>query len=659
MSKSLFNFMGCGAWQEIYYLIRKRMNLKHFFLILIILNTGLFAVAKENMYPVSEIDPLLLINSNSVVRDSKILLEIYSKKKVRYQVREVITVLNENGEGEGILYIPYDSNRTVDIKEAMVYDKNGVEIKKFKNNEIYDQRYFDGFSLYNDARFKRITPNVSIYPYTVSYEYTIDFNGVVDYYDWIPVDGYYKSVEKASYSISLYDDIQVRIRENNIDAVVKNELADEDVQYSWELKNQLAIDREPYAIPIYEHTPNVNIAPVQFSYFGTDGVLSTWQSYGQWVWYLIWNKTELPEERILFLKELASTQKDTLGIIKAIYKYLQEETRYVSVQLGIGGFEPLSAEKVDEVKYGDCKALVNYMRAMLNAVGIESYYTLVKAGRNTRAIIPEFSSQDFNHVILCVPVANDTVFLECTDQFSPFGFLGSFTANRLALLIDGDQSRLIHTPAYGASDNLWKSTASVVINNEGSAVVNDTVFYTGLQYEFIEDKLRKTTEEQIDDEFKESDIAGADYKNVTYTLNQTEIPSATRYREFNVARYATKMGDRFFMPVNIINQLSSTPKREKNRAYDFRMNLSYRDVDNVLIQLPEGYEIEFIPEDTNLSSDFGSYQFLLKATGNSILCTRKNEQHEGIYQAEKYADFVEYMKKIYDADNQKIILKKL
>ncbi|WP_319589806.1 DUF3857 domain-containing protein [uncultured Draconibacterium sp.] len=635
------------------------MRLKHLLFLLLIIRTCPVTQAKEAFYPVSEINPLLLLNSNAVVRNSEIVLEIYSEKKVSYRVKKIITVLNENGDGEGVLYIPYDSNRNVDIKEAVVYDKNGRFIKKFKNTDIYDQRYFDGFSLFNDLRFKRITPNVNTYPYTVHYEYSLNFNGIVDYYDWLPVDSYSKSIEYASYSIILHDNMQVRIRENNTEAIDKSELADDDVQHFWELQNQLAIEREPYAIPIYEHTPNVIIAPTQFSYYGTDGDLSTWQSYGNWIGQLIEDKMELPEERILFLKELVGEQKDNLSKVKAIYKYLQQETRYVSVQMGIGGFEPLSAEKVDEVKYGDCKALVNYMRAMLKAVGINSFYTLVNAGQNADKIIPEFPSQDFNHVILCVPLANDTVFLECTDQFSPFGFLGSFTANRLALLIDGKKSRLIQTPAYEGDDNLWQSSVSIVIDNDGNALVNDTVVFSGLQYEFIEDKLRKTTEELIEDELKEGDIAGADYKNITYTSNPTEIPTATRVREFEVARYATGMGDRFFMPVNSINQLSSTPRREKSRSYAFRMNLSYHDVDNISIQLPEGYKIEFIPEETKVSSDFGSYQFSFNTNGNTITCFRKNELRAGTYQPEKYADFVNYMKKIYDADNQKIILKKL
>ena len=106
--------------------------------------------AKDAFYPVSDISPELLVNANSVTRRSEIKLEIFSKDKIRYTVKEIITVMNENGEGEGILYVSYDSNRNVDISVANIYDKLGKLIKKIKKDEIYDQCSFDGFSLYTD-----------------------------------------------------------------------------------------------------------------------------------------------------------------------------------------------------------------------------------------------------------------------------------------------------------------------------------------------------------------------------------------------------------------------------------------------------------------------------------------------------------------------------
>ena len=64
---------------------------------------------------------------------------------------------------------------------------------------------------------------------------------------------------------------------------------------------------------------------------------------------------------------------------------------------------PFPATFVDEKKYGDCKALSNYMRALLKAVDIPSYYALIRAGENEEPADFDFPHNNFNHAILCVP----------------------------------------------------------------------------------------------------------------------------------------------------------------------------------------------------------------------------------------------------------------
>lgn len=93
--------------------------------------------------------------------------------------------------------------------------------------------------------------------------------------------------------------------------------------------------------------------------------MSSWQSYGIWQNSLLTGRDQLAEPIKLKLRELTAGCNTPREKVQAVYNYLAETTRYVSIQLGIGGLQPIAASDVCRAGFGDCKGLSNYTHAML------------------------------------------------------------------------------------------------------------------------------------------------------------------------------------------------------------------------------------------------------------------------------------------------------
>ena len=154
--------------------------------------------------------------------------------------------------------------------------------------------------------------------------------------------------------------------------------------------------------------------------------MHTWEDFSNWIWQLNQGRDVLSLTTTAKVQEMVKDLPDDRAKVKRLYAYLQERTRYFNVALGIGGLQPVDANVVDEVGYGDCKGLSNYMKALLKAAGIKSYYALVNSGGDFPQLIQDFPSHQFDHAILCVPMEKDTIWLECTSQTIPFGVFRRF-----------------------------------------------------------------------------------------------------------------------------------------------------------------------------------------------------------------------------------------
>jgi transglutaminase-like putative cysteine protease len=627
------------------------------FVIAFILTSLSNGICSDPKYSATTIPEELKKGMYAIIRESDSKFYIDSKRRSTNHVRLVITILNSNAKNYASLTIGYDKLSKVESFKANVYDAQGNLIKRLKQNEIVDQSSVSNFSLYEDTRIKHADLTQNTYPYTVEFEYIVTYR----YLYFIPDFQLYNddeiSTQRISYSIIYPKELKPRYKLFKIEEPKVGIETDKRESLTWTFQN-IKPNKFEKLTPGYDRViPNIKAAPIEFEFEGYVGNMRTWEEYGKWQALLNKGRDILPEITKQKVKDLTKDLKTTEEKTKAIYQYLQNKTRYVGIQLGIGGWQPFDATLVDETGYGDCKALSNYAVALLKEVGVKAYYTKIMAGENAPDVVVDFPSAQSNHIIVAVPNNQDTLWLECTSQTNPFGYLGTFTGDRKALMITEDGGKLVHTLRYDAKQNTQVRKADVFlkITGDGSAKVQTN--YSGLQYE--NEDLNFYLNKQADDQKKwlqrNIKIPTFDINAFTMVNEKGKIPSAIVNVDLTLNRLAAVNGKRIFLTPNLMNRSTFIPEKVESRKTNVVLKMAYTDIDTIQYHLPEGIYPEFLPQPVKLKSNFGEYDISFKLEQNSLLYIRKLKMNKGEFPPDSYTELIEFFRNINKADNTKLV----
>jgi transglutaminase-like putative cysteine protease len=616
-------------------------------------------IAKEDSkFPVSAIPEELKKDVNVVFREDQMIYTIHSKSNATYKIYQVITILNTNGNHYAQEVVGYDKLSKVTSLKGSVYDANGMLIRKLKNSEIYDQSAYDGFSLYSDNRLKKIDLSHGTYPYTVEFEYEVELKYLfgIPTFHILPVEKV--SVQHGFYQLIFPSNLAPRYKAVNMDAPPhKEKIGDNRESVSWTFQDIKPIKIDPLGPLPAEYLQHIVAAPTEFEYDGYLGAMDTWNKFGQWINSLNKGRDVLPEEARQKVKALTTNAKSDEEKVKILYEYLQSKTRYVSIQLGIGGYQPFEATVVSQTGYGDCKALSNYMVAMLREAGVKAHYALIYAGENAPAMDVSFPSPQFNHAIVSVPNKGDTLWLECTSQTSPFGYMGRFTGDRKALLITENGAEVVNTIRYTAKENLQYRSANVHLGLTGDAKATIKTTYKGLQYE--NGNLDNILSDQYDEQKKwlqkNMGIPTFDINSFQMVNQKAKIPSAIINLNLTLNRLATVSGKRIFLTPNLMNRSTFVPEKVESRKTNVVRRMAYTDIDTIQYHLPEGIYPEFLPQSVTFKSRFGEYDVNFKLEQNSLLYIRKIKMNKGEFPPDSYTELIEFFRNINKADNTKLV----
>jgi hypothetical protein len=590
----------------------------------------------------------------SVIKQSEnTVFEVTNIDRATLDAQETYTVMSE--EGKGVLFFSQESTKwmTLDEAEIRVFDLMGKQVNKYKKKDMTTVAIGDG--LVEDGALTYFRVPASSYPITVEYRYKLKFSGTLFYPDYV-IRRSGESVVNSTFTARVPKELDLRYREKNIQ--LKPVITDDGKMkvYQWTVHNMPPVEYEEGASK--SRNPTIVLAPNKFSLYGHEGDLTSWNSFGQWLSSLYTGMDVLPDDRKQFYRDMVKDAKTDKEKARLIYDYLQKNFRYVSIQLGIGGYKPFPADFTDQKKYGDCKGLSNFMKAALAAVGVKSYVAIVNAEYNSEPVDPAFPENGFNHVILCVPQPKDSFWLECTSNLVDFTTLGTFTEDRNALLVTESGGVLVHTPSSKCTENTLYSQTVVNIMDDGSGTTKTTFHPTGEFKEKMFDVLKDKEDDKKEfvvndlgvkqpDEFVLAEEKSNGDPSVNLEMKIEKIP------EF---RAGTKM----FINPRLYKLFTTNMPKSENRRLDYYFQYPYKKNDTTVFKLPDGYLPDALPGVKDMKCEYATYttKYWFSEKERAVYSVTMLILLKNKIPAAKYASVKSFFDEVLMDNNQKLVIKK-
>lgn len=543
------------------------------------------------------------------IKESRRLNEDYTISSV---VEKTILILDQRGMDHGVIFIPFDEiSRIMRFDAQLVDPKNGRVIKKISPKELREYNRVSRGTFFDDNKYKAFAFEIDKFPAQIQVVYEVRDSGNFYINPWVPLpDEANQSLKSSRLEFRYPAELGLRYHHRDTDIRPDSTFSDGVVSLVWKTESVPA-----YSKPPADDFPLVLFAPNKFSLDGYNADMKTWEGFAKWQGKLNQGKDELPASLKAQVSEMTKGKATDFEKIDTLYKYLQQNYRYVSVQLGIGGWMPKSATEVYENKFGECKGLSNLMKAMLKEAGITAQYTKVRAGREEEDIMLDFPSQQFNHIILRVPLSEEVLWLECTSKYLPTGYLGDFTSDRHVLVVTDDGGFVDKTPTYdGIRYNSYQMTHQIQIDPTGNTKIEGTYLFEGNAGADLIEASRALSGDQKRN-YLNARLAGPGLVLSEYSITDITdgvVPKAKVSFSGHVQKYTQNTAKRIILPLTW-----------KKFSKDLMERGAWSISEKTLIQLPDGLVLDGSLPISSLDEDQIRLSIKSSLSTNSLLIEKQ------------------------------------
>ena len=575
------------------------------------------------------------------------------------RVHRIFRIYNQAGNKYGFVFTKLNKFIKTDKLKAELRNLDGEVIKKLSKDDIHEVSLFPGYVLYADDKTKYFDLSATTFPYLLEYSYEVKYKSLFYWPSWFPQREI--PVERSIYTMTVPQDFAFQLQQHNLEIEPVEKTEGGKRRLTFELMQIAPFEPEKNMPPEADHWMAVFFAPSRFDLAGYQGSTDSWDQIGKWYASLARKQYKLSSRNHQQTGEMVARCSSARDTVKTIYQYIQRKTRYVAISLGIGGYKPREAESVITTGYGDCKDLTTLFISMLRSIGREAFPVLIRT-RDEGSVLVDFPSNQFNHVIACVPADSDTLWLDCTGAYCPFGELPWQDEGCRSLVVMEDTAALISTPISSAEENTHHRSIHAVLLPEGTLEIKGTIsatgnfesYYRGLLNSYDPTEKKEWLRGLIGSYAPNHKLVTSDFEGVP----DLDCPFSIGFTaELN--GYATTSGNEFLLNLNLLSRVDAEDiPREEERKYPVDHTYPYATVDELTLDIPEDFVATIVPDDRQLTSPCGSFQTTYHADSSRLTYERSRTVTRRLVLPASFEDYKGFLSKVCAADQSFVVLRR-
>ncbi len=310
--------------------------------------------------------------------------------------------------------------------------------------------------------------------------------------------------------------------------------------------------------------------------------------------------------------------------------------------------------------YGNGQQLTWLFLGLVRAAGFEAYGCLVSDRRQYFFNPKMKQSGKLDANVVLVKVNGKDMYFDPGGAFTPFGLLTWSETGVQGLRLDADGGTWITTTLPQASESQIHREAKLKLSDAGDLEGKLTVTYTGLEamYRRLEERHEDDTarKKYLEDSIKEQIPSAADAELTNKPdWSGTETPLITEF-ELKIPGWVSSAGRRALLPAGFFTEREKHTFEHANRVFQIYFEYPYQKVDDVTVELPEGWKIDSIPPQKTQDAKVLFYDLKVENGGGTVRIVRQFNVDLLLLDPKYYPALRQFYEVIRTGDEQQILL---